>query len=162
MVVSRWRTGQFVQGRSCRHPLPAKSLRKQSDHSWTYTKLFQRICEVLVMLWREKWNIESMQSLYRLHNCNFSFFYFTGTNAITVTMKTNKSKESSTTAVVVIQMNFKDQIPWIECNIREARVSNKGHAITLVFYLVASIRNWRPILDPMSVNLDKRPILNTF
>jgi hypothetical protein len=34
--------------------------------------------------------------------------------------------------------------------------------ITLVFYLVASIRNWRSILDPMSVNLDKRPILNIF
>ena len=34
--------------------------------------------------------------------------------------------------------------------------------ITLVFYLVASIRNWRSILDPMSVNLDKRSILNIF
>jgi hypothetical protein len=33
-----------------------------------------------------------MQSLYRLHNLNFSFFYFTSTNAITVTMKANKSK----------------------------------------------------------------------
>jgi hypothetical protein len=42
--------------------------------------------------------MKSMQSLNRLHNCNFSFFYFTGTNAITVTMKANKSKESSTTA----------------------------------------------------------------
>jgi hypothetical protein len=37
----------------------------------------------------------------RLHHCNFSFFYFTATNAITVTMKANKSKESSTTAAVV-------------------------------------------------------------
>ena len=50
--------------------------------------------------------MKSMQSLYRLHICNFSFFYFTGTNAITVTMKANKSKESSTTAAVVIQMKF--------------------------------------------------------
>ena len=47
-----------------------------------------------------------MQSLYRLHNCNFSFFYFTGTNAITVTMKANKFNESSTTAAVVKGITF--------------------------------------------------------
>ena len=35
-------------------------------------------------------------------------------------------------------------------------------SITLVFYLVASIRNWRPILYLKSVNLDKRPIPHTF
>jgi hypothetical protein len=31
-----------------------------------------------------------------------------------------------------------------------------------ILTIMMSIRNWRPILDPMSVNLDKRPTLNKF